>query len=567
MTRAEGNPHCGVGGPGCGSDGVRLLVYITFYFVKERLYHLSLLLRELAGFNVASVTTRIVVNALSPDERTLLAGTIADCRGTDDSVEFTEFPVGSNPRALTWRHKDLLLQDFDAIREAYTHVIYTEADILFTFGNFRYWLSYRRTVRPYGLLPAFLRTEYHPTAHCYVPSDFFGPVYVPHLGHVVEGPFALVNAPNPYNPLYILDRELLDEYVTSRSYQQDGSSGLCNWGLPERAAMGLCLEHVPPGFASRYVIPVGLADNRVPSWAWIGHLPNNYAANPESLLGKVPVATLFAGAQTLTSAADRVSRERPRRNAWTDAFPFLTETATVEPSLDRLFLLITEHDTMLEFDSRSAAIRHRPIGIAAYNLCLSLTRGTRLILVDTELAELGLDGTRGSIDWSRHELKFTFYHDGSVSLRARSGFLSADPRGSTAHDRERCLQWERFRLLPLRTLAALAFFGQHTWRTDDDSETMVLAPQPLFLDYPGRSSPFEASALAATILSDEIERRRFFRFGSARFRILGHDSMARMEADRFDMLSPPRWIDVACVDARTVRFWRADDDRARTRVC
>ncbi len=57
--------------------------------------------------------------------------------------------------------------------------------------------------------------------------------------------------------------------------------------------MGLCFEHIPPSFQSRYVVPVSIQTGLIPSCAWIFHLPNNYANDPQTSFGKVQMNALF----------------------------------------------------------------------------------------------------------------------------------------------------------------------------------------------------------------------------------------------------------------------------------
>jgi hypothetical protein len=63
----------------------------------------------------------------------------------------------------------------------------------------------------------------------------------------------------------------------------------------ERAAMGLCFERIPALFQSRYVVPAYKQTGMVPTFAWISHLPSNYAHNPDSPFGKVAMNALFTG--------------------------------------------------------------------------------------------------------------------------------------------------------------------------------------------------------------------------------------------------------------------------------
>jgi hypothetical protein len=117
--------------------------------------------------------------------------------------------------------------------------------------------------------------------------------------HICLNGTVLVNMPNPYNPCFILDVELAEEYVRSRSFDREASQAVCQWGVRERAALGLCLENVPPPFQTRYLVPVSRRTGKLPEFARISHLPNNYANDPRSPLGKVRVDELFVGVHNL----------------------------------------------------------------------------------------------------------------------------------------------------------------------------------------------------------------------------------------------------------------------------
>jgi hypothetical protein len=56
--------------------------------------------------------------------------------------------------------------------------------------------------------------------------------------------------------------------------------------------MGLCFDKVPPGFTSRYVVPV--LDGHAPAWCLVHHLPNNYANSTDPRFGKLPINQLFS---------------------------------------------------------------------------------------------------------------------------------------------------------------------------------------------------------------------------------------------------------------------------------
>ena len=135
---------------------------------------------------------------------------------------------------------------------AIPHFIYSEDDIRLSFANFRYFVEFRERLRPIGLLPAFVRTEFSAAQSGLVASDAFSPVYVPVQPHVMLDGLVMANMPNPYNPCFFLDRELAEEYVRTPSFDRVASAGVNRWDVRERAAMGLCLENVPKSFHMSY---------------------------------------------------------------------------------------------------------------------------------------------------------------------------------------------------------------------------------------------------------------------------------------------------------------------------
>ena len=279
---------------GCAT---RVLVAISFHFRSTRLIYLSEVLRSLSEFSVAAMHVVIVTNTSCQEDRALLSR-LLDESLADKTGEVRSHPDLAHPFDLTWYHKPVISSDFIAKNSGtYTHFIYLEDDTRMTFPNLCYFLEYRELLRHFGLLPSFLRMEYSDSLGGFVASDAFWPVYVPTQSHIRLADVMLVNLPNPYNPCFILDAELAAEYVGSPSFDQETSRKVCNWGVRERAAMGLCFEHVPAPFQTRYVVPVSAKTSMAPPFARISHLPNTFANNPSHVLGKNRINVLFVGAR------------------------------------------------------------------------------------------------------------------------------------------------------------------------------------------------------------------------------------------------------------------------------
>jgi hypothetical protein len=277
----------------------RILCAITFHFSDTHLGFLAAVLRSLSEFPVADLSLVIVTNTFSEEDLAQLRRLCSEI-SSGKTASIRSYGDLPHPFDLTWCHKAIISEEFAAGNHGqYTHFIYLEDDIELSFANFCYFVEYREILRSFGLLPAFIRVEYSAGLGGFVASDAFWPVYVPVQSHVRLGDTVLVNMPNPYNPFFILDVELAAEYVRSRSIDREGSRALCAWGVRERAAMGLCLENVPPPFQTRYMVPVSRRTAMTPAFARVRHLPDNCANDPRSPLGKVRVEELFAGVQDL----------------------------------------------------------------------------------------------------------------------------------------------------------------------------------------------------------------------------------------------------------------------------
>jgi hypothetical protein len=499
----------------------RILVAISFHFDGGRLGYLADVLRTLSEFPVNVLNVVILTNSFDDAELALLRRLCAEILPEERCTIRSEGDLAS-PWDLTWRHKSLIVEAFlgnDCGR--YTHFIYLEGDIRLTFINFCYWVQYRELLRGFGLLPAYLRLEWSTSTASFVMSDVFWPVYVPVQSHQQLGDMVLVSMPNPYNPWFILDDELAREYIHSPSFDIDASKSVSPWATADRSAMGLCLEHVPPPFPSRYVVPVSRQTGKAPSFSWVSHLPNNYANNPQSPLGKLPLADLFTGVDKLEDARCWGLGADVQGSQATD--PSL-ETGLPTKELSRYYYLISEHDTVLYVDEEVKRIRHAPFGVAPLNLVLDWvgTRG-RLMIVGTAssgIYPLSFVSPDGEINTRRDTAdlygEINYYLDDTVSIRIDGMYLGAEWEGVARNNKTLCHQWERYRLVRADMFDLVALMRHHSWLSHSDRRIVSLADQPF--DF-GREQPTEASALAATIAPDALELRRALIFGPARLQL------------------------------------------------
>ena len=145
-----------------------------------------------------------------------------------------------------------------------------------------------------GLIPGFQRVEYNDADNRLYLVDQEGVSDFSSRNRLDLDGYAFVNLDYPYDAMFILDRDLALEYVETPSFDRERSKLVRpDWDVACRAAMGVCFENPPPGFAIRYVSPVDPGTLMTPSWSWVYHLPNNYAKNRLKPFGKTRTDQLF----------------------------------------------------------------------------------------------------------------------------------------------------------------------------------------------------------------------------------------------------------------------------------
>jgi hypothetical protein len=272
---------------------VRILAAVTFHFRETRLQYLFQVMRELSGYPVEVLDVVIITNV---DDQPALKQITDLCaplfkpfpvrQSSQKSLSIESFPKLSHPFLLAWSHKPLITDRF-LNTPAYTHFIYVEDDILISFDNFCYFMHYRNTLEPMGLIPSFQRMEYNDADNrLYLVDQINVSNFTSRKRVDVDG-YAFVTLDYPYNAMFILDRDLALEYVETPSFDQERSKLVQpDWDIRERAAMGLCFENPPRGFAVRYASPVDPGTLLTPSWSWIYHLANNYTQDRLTPFGK-----------------------------------------------------------------------------------------------------------------------------------------------------------------------------------------------------------------------------------------------------------------------------------------
>ena len=266
-----------------------------FHYVESRLQYLR---QALATQPLLADRVRVLVitNTGTAEQLDAIRACFPPAAEQFSCETFTAGPL-DHPFDLAWVHKQILTEVF-LPDPAFSHFLYLEDDLELKPEGLAYWLEAREQLRPFGLIPSFFRVE-RAQSGAWHSTDQTARVCARLLPHVRISPSLwFVNLPNPFQPMYLFDRELAAEHAAGPAIRR----GFGPWGVRaglssqsvygdvrEDAAQGQTFVAVPRGFIARNAVPFDPRDNSIPLHCFVHHLPNNYADNPASPFGKLAV--------------------------------------------------------------------------------------------------------------------------------------------------------------------------------------------------------------------------------------------------------------------------------------
>ena len=256
-------------------------VAITFHYREMRLKYLESTCSSLAGIQ-QNIKVHVMTNA--NEQQAARVSALLDRLGISFEIHFPSY-LG-HPYLLSWSHLAIFRRVLKG-QPRVSHFLYLEDDTIFPDRNIDYWLTGRSRLREHGLIPSFMRYELMDSDHTVYSTDLIEPVPYESAPKIVlpDQEYAYIGLPKCYQGMYFLDRELMEEYFSASINPNRG-----HWGILEKATQGVTFLNVPEGFNSRNVVGYSCSDRAIDQGALIHHSPNNYATNPASPFGKVPVS-------------------------------------------------------------------------------------------------------------------------------------------------------------------------------------------------------------------------------------------------------------------------------------
>jgi hypothetical protein len=257
-----------------------LAIAITFHYTEKRLEYLSRITaahRSLAE----RVTTFIITNA----NTAVQIDKIKDYSKAENLTIVRPTHIG-HPFLLTWCHRSVFMNLINS-DSSVTHFLYTEDDILFTLDNLNYWLTLSPVLREHNGIPGFIRYEKDSEGSLFS-TDFTRPLFLDSTFSFWHNETYLVCLTEPYQALYLLDRDQMHELLDNEAGSPDDPSTFGRWGIREKASQGLAFWKKDDKYPSNYFIKVN-HNKIIDSHALVHHLANTYAQISNSPYGKISI--------------------------------------------------------------------------------------------------------------------------------------------------------------------------------------------------------------------------------------------------------------------------------------
>ena len=269
--------HFDVAGPNASRVGIMQGSVDRTPYLQTTVAHFAKLAED--------VLVTVVTNATNPDQLATLRGCLQD-RGFRFQI------LSETGLAHAWLLPTRVNQALRTLAEdpSASHFMYFDYDILITRENVLYWLEARELLKSYGLIPSFLRVERRAGDDRWYVTDTPQPLRLSTLPRVEPSDTShFVSLPTPFQGGYLLDRELVTEYLSGLPHVWGLGR---HWGGPEGELEGLTFANVPIGFHSRNVVPYVPVERCIDGRCLIHHLPNNYARG-SGPYGQVPLEELL----------------------------------------------------------------------------------------------------------------------------------------------------------------------------------------------------------------------------------------------------------------------------------
>jgi hypothetical protein len=277
----------------------KIAVFIIFFYKEERIKFLKKICENLEKID-NNIDITLIVNKVGFDKKEEIKNKISS--NTSLKIDFFYPKNLLDPRLLTYSHFEVVKQKL--LDKSITHYLYLEDDILIKPENIKYWVIANESLKKYGLIPVFLRTEKNKIDNELYLVDSIqknNVFWQPKIATQKKN-CGFINLLDYFTPAYFYTRELMLEHIEGPSGSIDFGHATYDerWNIPkmqeqgvmERASTLLAFKDIPKGFLHRNVVPIDFNKKILKNYCLIEHLSDRFT-NVDSCFGNIKVNNIF----------------------------------------------------------------------------------------------------------------------------------------------------------------------------------------------------------------------------------------------------------------------------------
>ena len=259
----------------------KLAIVVCFYFNKKKLDILKKTIKEVCSYNF-KIDLTLITNQLSNNQKKDLERLAKPKIKKINIHQIKDLPDGN---LLPWFSINVMQKKFND--KSNSHFMFLEDDILINDENICYWVYFRRILKKVNLVPGFLRCENYKN-ELYAVDNWKKLIQNKNPKFLTDSnEFGFINSRYPYSGMYLMDRDLMKEYLSSNAIKIDSSFTnkflRTTYPIKELLNISYAYLNVPKGFYNKLMIPI-YTKGKIPHYCIIEHADVQYA-NSKKLVG------------------------------------------------------------------------------------------------------------------------------------------------------------------------------------------------------------------------------------------------------------------------------------------
>lgn len=252
----------------------KLVIVICFYFNKKKINILKKTIKKISQYRF-KIDLTLVTNKVSNSQKKILDKLGKPRLKKINIHQIIELPENN---LLPWFSINVMKKKF--INKSNSHFMFLEDDILVSNENICYWVYFRKILKKIKLVPGFLRCENY-KKNLYVVDNpkkitlFKNPKIL-----TASHDFGFINSKYPYSGMYLMDREMMKEYLNSSATEVDfsftNSFMKSSYPIKELLNISHAYFNVPRGFYNKLMIPFN-TNGEIPNYCVVEHSDVKYA--------------------------------------------------------------------------------------------------------------------------------------------------------------------------------------------------------------------------------------------------------------------------------------------------